>query len=169
MKVLVTGATGFAGTWLVRELMSAGHEALGMPPSSAIDVTDYGAMDELVANLRPDAIAHLAAVSFGPDARRDPDRAFAVNEGGTRSVLSAAARNGRMPVLVASSAEVYGAPKAEDLPLRETAPLLATQPYGLSKIGAEKAAFEAARDLPVAVVRAFNHTGPGQRASQSRL
>jgi GDP-4-dehydro-6-deoxy-D-mannose reductase len=79
-------------------------------------------------------------------------------------VLSAAARHGATPVLVASSSDVYGAPAPEDLPLREAAPLRATQPYGLSKIRAERAAFEAARDLPVAVVRAFNHTGPGQRA-----
>jgi GDP-4-dehydro-6-deoxy-D-mannose reductase len=164
VKVLVTGATGFVGTWLLRELETAGHETVGMPPSSDLDITDHGAVDSFVAEVGPDAIAHLAAVSFGPDARRDPDRAFAVNEGGTRSVLSAAARHGATPVLVTSSSEVYGAPMPEDLPLRETAPLRANQPYGLSKIRTERAALEASRDLPVAVVRAFNHTGPGQRA-----
>jgi GDP-4-dehydro-6-deoxy-D-mannose reductase len=135
-----------------------------MPPSSAIDITDRGAVDAFVAAVRPQAIAHLAAISFGPDARRDPDRALAVNEGGTRSVLMAAARHGTVPVLVASSSDVYGAPEEEDLPLRESAPLRATQPYALSKLAAERAAAEAGREIPAVLVRAFNHTGPGQRS-----
>jgi GDP-4-dehydro-6-deoxy-D-mannose reductase len=158
----VTGATGFAGTWLIRDLEDAGHDAVGMPPSSTLDITDRGAVDAFVAGVRPDAIAHLAAISFGPDARRDPARAIAVNEGGTRAVLSAAA-NHRVAVLVASSSDIYGAPLPRDLPLRETAPVRATQPYALSKVGAERAALEAGRDIPVAVARSFNHTGPGQR------
>jgi GDP-4-dehydro-6-deoxy-D-mannose reductase len=163
VRVLVTGATGFAGTWLMRDLEAAGHDAVGMPPSSTLDITDDGAVDAFVAGVRPDAIAHLAAISFGPDARRDPGRALAVNEGGTRAVLSAAVRHGGMPVLVASSSDVYGAPLPGDLPLSETAPLRANQPYALSKIGSERAALKASRDIPVAVVRPFNHTGPGQR------
>ena len=134
-----------------------------MPASSELDITDRDAVDALVAAVRPDAIAHLAAISFGPDARNDPARALAVNDGGTRSVLSAAYRHERIPVLVASTSEVYGAPASEDLPLRETAPLRADQPYGLSKLAAEDAAWESGRDMPVAVIRAFNHTGPGQR------
>ena len=147
----------------MRDLEAAGHDAVGMPSSSVLDITDGGAVDAFVAGVRPDAIAHLAAMSFGPDARRDPDRALAVNEGGTRSVLSAAVRSGGGPVLVASSSDVYGAPLPEDLPIRETAPIRANQPYGLSKVGSERAALEASRDIPVAVVRPFNHTGPGQR------
>jgi GDP-4-dehydro-6-deoxy-D-mannose reductase len=161
----VTGATGFAGRWLLRDLEAAGHEAIGMPPSSVLDITDRDAVDALVAAVRPNAIAHLAAISFGPDARRDPDRALAVNVGGTKSVLSAAHRHGHTPVLVTSSSEVYGAPLPQDLPLVETAPLRANQPYALSKLAAERAATESGRDMPVAVVRAFNHTGPGQRAA----
>jgi len=163
VKVLVTGATGFAGTWLIRELEAAGHEAVEMPPSSALDITDRSAVTTFVHAARPEAIAHLAAISFGPEARRDPQRATAVNVGGTSAILSAAAELGRIPVLVASSAEVYGAPAPEDLPLRETAPLRATQPYGLSKIETEDAALAPSVGVPVAVVRSFNHTGPGQR------
>lgn len=163
MKVLVTGATGFAGTWLIRELEAVGYEAVGMPPSSALDITDRHAVTAFVSAVRPDAIAHLAAISFGPDARRDPERAIAVNVGGTSAVLSAA-QHGRVPVLVASSSEVYGAPTPEDLPLRESSPLRATQPYGLSKVETEKMALAPTVGVPVAIVRSFNHTGPRQRA-----
>jgi GDP-4-dehydro-6-deoxy-D-mannose reductase len=70
-----------------------------------------------------------------------------------------------VPVLVVGSAEVYGNPDPADLPLRESAPLLTDQPYGLSKLAQEQSAFEAGASLgiPVVVARAFNHTGPGQR------
>jgi GDP-4-dehydro-6-deoxy-D-mannose reductase len=135
-----------------------------MPPSSVLDITDRSAVTSFVHGVRPEAIAHLAAISFGPEARRDPERATVVNVGGTSAILSAAAAElDRTPVLVASSAEVYGAPAPEDLPLRETAPLRATHPYGLSKIETEKAALAPSVGVPVAVVRSFNHTGPGQR------
>lgn len=169
MRVLITGATGFAGPWLIRELEAAGHEAIGAPGSAELDITDVAAVGVFVASARPDAIAHLAGVSYGPEARRDPARATAVNAGGTRAVLSAAKTLGRdrgrpMPVLITSSSEVYGMPAAADLPLRESAPLATTQPYGLSKLAQERVAFEfdAEPDVQVVVTRAFNHTGPGQ-------
>ncbi len=167
MRFLVTGATGFAGWWLVRELEAAGHEAVATPPSSLFDITDPVAVAAMVADARPDAVAHLAAVSYGPDATREPDRAFAVNEGGTRSVMIASAAARRpIPVLVVSSSEVYGEPAAEDLPLTESAPSHADRPYGRSKVAQERVALEsvAAGGPPVVIVRPFNHTGAGQRS-----
>jgi GDP-4-dehydro-6-deoxy-D-mannose reductase len=112
----------------------------------------------------PDAIVHLAAVSFGPDARRDPDRANKVNVDGTRLLIEAAAATKRVPgVLVTGSSEVYGDPS--ELPLTEGAALRPSQPYGISKLEQERVAFESGAELgvPVVVTRAFNHTGPGQR------
>jgi len=162
VKVLITGATGFAGRWLIEELAEAGHDPIPAPPSSEVDVVEQRAVEQLVRSTAPDAIAHLAGISFGPDARRDPERALAVNAGGARNVLRAA---GDRPVLVVSSAEVYGAPAPADLPLGERAPLATDQPYGRSKVALEVAVTEAARSSPGrrAVVRPFNHIGPGQR------
>ncbi len=166
MRVLVTGANGFVGSWLLRELLSAGHDAVGAPSSADLDITDGPAVARLVRDVRPDAVAHLAAVSYGPEARADPARAMAVNEGGTRAVMDAiGAERPGVPVLVTSSSEVYGAPDAEDLPLTEASPLRAVLPYGRSKMAQERVALElgAVSAIPVVVTRAFNHTGPGQR------
>jgi GDP-4-dehydro-6-deoxy-D-mannose reductase len=164
VRVLVTGASGFVGRWLIRELVANGHEAVGAPPSSELDITDRVGVAALLRKTNPDAVAHLAALSYGPDARRAPDLAFAVNEGGTRSVMAAAASMA-VPVLVVSSSEVYGSPIPADLPLTESAPLLAEQPYGRSKLALERAAIEAAAggNLALVIVRPFNHAGPGQR------
>ena len=167
MRILVTGASGFVGGWLIKELVAAGHEPIAAPSSSDLEITDAAAVRALVQRTRPEAVAHLAGMSFAPDARREPDRAYAVNEGGTRSVMAAVvAASSAIPVLVVSSADVYGSPLATDLPLRESAPLRADQPYGGSKIAQERAVFEslAAGGPPAVIVRSFNHVGPGQRS-----
>jgi GDP-4-dehydro-6-deoxy-D-mannose reductase len=164
VKVLITGSTGFVGRWLVRELEAAGHRPVSAPDSSHLDIRDSRAVAELLTSTQPDAVAHLAGIAFGPDARLRPDLAFSVNEGGTRSVMSAAAESRGTPVLVVSSAEVYGTPAPTDLPLGESAPLLAEHPYGLSKLAQERVVLESGGTGPPSViVRPFNHTGPGQR------
>jgi len=166
MRVLVTGATGFAGRWLLRELADAGHHAVAAPPSAALDVTDADAVARLVRDVRPDAIAHLAAVSFGPAAAADPELALRTAVVGTQAVFEGVrAADLRCGVLVSGSSEVYGDPQPGDLPLAEDAPLRATRPYGLVKLAQEGVALAAGARyrIPVVVTRSFNHVGPGQR------
>jgi GDP-4-dehydro-6-deoxy-D-mannose reductase len=164
MKVLVTGATGFAGRWLQAELVGAGHEVVAAPGHRELDLAESPDLGKLFASERPDAVAHLAGVSFAPDATNDPGTAVRVNAGGTRAVFSALdAIGSSAAVLVTSSSDVYGRFEAGDLPLAESLPPRATAAYGKSKVAQENAALEASAGRPVVITRAFNHIGPGQR------
>jgi GDP-4-dehydro-6-deoxy-D-mannose reductase len=163
VRVLVTGATGFVGRWLLPELEAAGHEAVAAPSSADLDLASSPDLGPLIRSVRPDAVAHLAAVTFVPDATRDPDRAWRVNVDGTTALFAGLAAEGsQAAVLVASSADVYGTP--DSLPVRETAELRPQNAYGRSKVAQEEVARAAARAArSVVLARSFNHIGPGQR------
>lgn len=166
MKIFITGAGGFAGRWLTQELEGAGHQVVGPVGHAALDVTDAGAVLAALSDAAPQAVAHLAAMAYAPDARTDPARAFQVAVGGTVNVMEAVRTLSPSPaVLVIGSSEVYGAPAPEALPLTEDSALAPRTPYALSKIGQEGAAlaYGARYGMRLAVARSFNHSGPGQR------
>jgi GDP-4-dehydro-6-deoxy-D-mannose reductase len=172
MRVLVTGATGFVGRWLIAELEAGGHEVLASGGSTRsgerrpVEVTDRSAVTAEIGRHRPDAVAHLAAVSFGPDAASDPGRALAINVGGTINVVGAlGALGGARALLVTGSSEVYGAPDPHDLPLDEASAIAPRGTYGLTKVAQEAIALAHGRAMGLRVVatRSFNHAGPGQR------
>lgn len=181
MKVLVTGADGFVGQWLVRALLGAGHEVTGavrdgtpMPgrldPGELaavrwvpLDLEDATSIQEL-AQERVDGVIHLAAVASSVEAGRDPAHAWAVNAAGTAKLVESFATGGGTAgrMLVVSTGEVYGPGEAR--PRRETDPVKPISPYASSKAAAEIAAIEAGRrtGIGVVVARPFPHTGPGQ-------
>jgi len=165
MRVAVTGADGFVGRWLIRDLAGAGHEVVAAGADRP-DVTDAEALGAWIADSRPAAIVHLAAVSSGTAASKDAERAFAVTVGGTVNLLEAVRRIDPSPiVLIPSSGEVYGRPTPGELPLSEAASLRPHGPYALSKAAQESVALAIGgrSNVRVVVARAFNHTGPGQR------
>jgi len=174
VRALVTGANGFVGGWLTKHLNESGDDVWRStgespqegPKERAVDMTDAAAVGELVAWARPDAVYHLAAVAFGPDASADIGHAFDVTVRGTAYLLEAAARRDSPPlVLIPSSAAVYGGGGGRRL--TESSPIAPVNVYGATKAAQETLglAYHRAGRVPVAVARAFNHIGPGQRES----
>jgi nucleoside-diphosphate-sugar epimerase len=161
--VFVTGADGFVGRVLTARLRARGDEALGSDRDE-LDVADGPRVRAALADARPDAVVHLAAVSFVPEAEHDRARAFRVNYLGTRNVLAAAAAEApRARVLLVSSSTVYGSAAPGAPPFDESAPLRPASAYARTKAAADLlgAAF-AARGLAVWRARPWNHTGAGR-------
>lgn len=171
MRALVTGADGFAGRWLIAHLEASGDKvwSLGRRGGESsrrvyADIRRPADVERAVVSIRPDAIYHLAAVSYGPDAAKDIEDAVAVTVGGTVNLLSACSRLRKRPtVLIVSSAEVYGG--HIDRPLREEDATRPVNAYGSTKLAQEAVglAYHQAGAVNVAIARAFNHIGPGQR------
>jgi GDP-4-dehydro-6-deoxy-D-mannose reductase len=163
-EVLVTGASGFVGPYLVAALEARGKQVVAPAGGAALDLTDRLAVDRFVREVAPAEVYHLAALSSVAASFDDPTPAYAVNVMGTLHLLDAVRKHApQARVLVVSSAEVYGgsAPR-----LFEHSPLLPASPYAASKAAAEMIAIQHARAYGLHVVRAraFNHTGPGQAA-----
>lgn len=178
MRVLVTGVAGFAGPHVAATLAAAGHEVHGLalapanvPGTTAVHVADLleqAALGGVVAAVRPEAVVHLAALSFVPAAEADPRLAVRVNVEGTVALLGAldeAAPAARL--LLVASADAYGRVAPEEVPIHERVPLRPISVYGATKAAAETMALQWARlrRRDVVVARPFNHTGPGQAAS----
>ena len=163
MRALVTGGKGFVGQWLTAHLTDQGDEVTVIDLET--DVADGAAVRRVMADVRPDAVYHLAALTHVGDSWDDPSQVLRVNVLGTAEILAAARSAPGLPrVLVVSSAEVYGVVRADDLPLGEETATLPASPYAASKLAAEAVALQAWRGYgqPVLVVRPFNHIGPGQ-------
>lgn len=163
MRALVTGGHGFVGRWLSAHLDGEGDEVV--VTGEEVDVTDADAVRRSFDDIRPDAVYHLAGWASVGSSWAEPAGAFRVNANGAVHVLDAARRLDPPPrVLIVSSAEVYGRVQPAQLPLTEEAPVSPVSPYAASKVAAEVAARQAflGYELPVFVVRPFNHIGPGQ-------
>lgn len=174
MRALVLGADGFVGRHLVEHLRDAGDspvEAVGPsgrpgPKQIPVDIRDAERVASVIRDVEPDAIYHLAAVAYAPDAAADLCTAVDITVRGTAAVLQAAAGLRRSPiVLVTGSSEVYGDPQVERI--GEDEPLRPVTVYGATKVAQEMVAltFGATHDIPVIATRSFNHIGRGQRDS----
>jgi GDP-4-dehydro-6-deoxy-D-mannose reductase len=166
-RALITGAAGFVGGHLGTRLRSAGVEVHALDRGDA-DIRDLEAMRALVADAAPDVVYHLAGQSSAARSLDDPIETFETNVVGTVSLLEAVRREApRARVVVASSADAYGAVPADRLPVDESEPMAPANPYAASKAAQEVVAMQYARTyaLDVVVARSFNTVGPGQSSS----
>jgi GDP-4-dehydro-6-deoxy-D-mannose reductase len=187
VRALVTGAAGFAGQWLCRELLHSGWDVWGTRlddalPDGALDADsaksvrwwsgDLRAADsahEMIGAARPDAIFHLAGIAHVPSANADPAGTLDVNVIVAARILGdvrTRRATGTLDpvVIVVGSGEQYGRHEAAELPLTESAAQNPMGVYAASKAAQEVLALEAHRTggVRVIAVRPFNHTGPGQ-------
>ena len=179
MRALITGVAGFVGGHLAETLLAQpGWEvwgslivetdrALAIPGVQAIsaDLREPEQARVLVETARPDAVFHLAAQAYVPQAWADPWGTYHTNIRGQLNLLEAISQvklNAR--VIVVSSNEVYGLVQPEDLPLHENSPLRPNNPYAVSKLAQDFMGLQyfLDRKLPIIRVRPFNHIGPRQ-------
>ncbi len=167
MRVVLTGAGGFAGRWLSRRLVLDGSQVFGLVrrvPTDGIDGVSYLEQDILdgegvaaaMASIQPSVVFHLAAMTHLGRCQASPELAFATNVAATRNVFQAMPRNARG--VFASTCHVYGRPVTD--PIREDHVLNPSGVYAQSKVEAE--AVVASIDRDVVIARAFHHSGPGQ-------
>jgi nucleoside-diphosphate-sugar epimerase len=167
-RALITGIQGFTGHYLALALEKVGYEVYGIAtdPAQAVrrvykaNLCDSEQMNAVAEAVRPDVVAHLAAISFV--GHGDAEAIYRVNIVGTRNLLEALARLPRPPVsiLLASSANIYGnAPVGF---IDESAPPAPANDYAVSKLAMEYMAHLWMDRLPLVIVRPFNYTGVGQ-------
>jgi UDP-glucose 4-epimerase len=173
VRVAVTGGAGYIGSTAVARLvaradevvvidnLAKGHEQ-ALPdgvPLARIDICDRSATTSALRDFRPDAVLHFAALTIAPESVRDPAPYWRVNTGGTLNVLDAMRDAGVAALVFSSTAAVYGNP--EQIPIAEDAPLEPINPYGASKLAAERiiSSYAAAYGLAYAALRYFNVAG----------
>ena len=150
MRALIMGGAGSIGSRLAAALVTRGDEVLSLDvstepvvPSDAFarvdarigSVQDAAAVDEVVAEFRPDVIFHLAAILSGL-AETDSELAWRVNVDGTRNVLEAARNFGTRKVVFTSTVATYGARLPE--PITEDVPQWPSGLYGVTKVLGER-------------------------------
>lgn len=175
-RILITGGTGFVGSYLVPFLKFRGAELTVLSTSSAIiqevgveyfkaDIRHSDDVGAVVRAVNPEQIYHLAGVTSVAESWNNPRLAFDVNVAGTLNLFESAMRLPSPPrILNVSTAQVYA--QSYDA-LEETAPLGPDNPYAATKAMAELLAVQYRQSTSGGIItaRAFNHTGPGQLPS----
>ena len=167
-RALITGLGGFTGDYLAQSLRAAGYRVFGTAHGAEaagadmyrVDLCDRTALAQVVADVQPDVVAHLAAIAFV--AHGDVDAIYRTNVVGTRNLLEALANLENRPkaVLLASSANIYGNAAVEIID--ESVEANPANDYAVSKLAMEYMARLWHDKLPIVVARPFNYTGVGQ-------
>jgi len=179
MKVLVTGITGFAGSHLVDYLLTLPNvEVMGILRWRSrteniehfrdkvrfveCDLRDASSVRDVIDQLRPERIFHLAAQSFVPTSWTAPTESLYTNIIGQLNLFEAVKKLHILPkIQLACSSEQYGMVHENELPIRETNPMRPLSPYAVSKVGQDALGYQywMSFHIPIIRTRGFNHEG----------
>lgn len=167
-RALITGIKGFTGRYLAQDLAVTGYDVFGTAHGTetqsenlfAVDLCDKQHLQQVLREVQPDVVAHLAAISSVTHG--NVDEIYRVNIVGTRNLLEGLSGLEKKPraVLLASSANIYGNTRTEVI--AETELALPANDYAISKLAMEHVARLWMDKLPIIVTRPFNYTGVGQ-------
>lgn len=194
-RVAVTGAAGYIGSHAALALLESGHEVLGIDDLSRgnrwavdalatfggsrfgflqADILDEPRVTEALGDFGADSLMHFAALAEVSESVREPLRYWRTNAAGTISLLRAAGVAGVRRIVFSSTCATYGVPPPEAIPIVESCPQRPINPYGASKLAAERVLIDAVTadrlnldaivdsggaPLAVAILRYFNVAG----------
>jgi GDP-4-dehydro-6-deoxy-D-mannose reductase len=180
MRVLITGVTGFAGSHLADLCLTKKDvELFGIIRWRSrteniehiwdrielleCDLRDATSTREVIEEVRPDWIFHLAAQSFVPTSWKAPSESLTTNVIGQLNIFESVRKlDLDCRIQIACSSEEYGMVHPEEVPIKETNPLRPLSPYGVSKVGQDMLGYQYFMSYGMKIIRTrgFNHTGP---------
>jgi len=179
-KVLITGITGFAGSYLAEHLLAKKNYYVFGTYLLDKSIENVDAIKKdiklfkvnlllpretnvVIKKIRPNLIFHLAALTSPANSFKYPQKTLTNNIIAQLNVLNSVKRNNLLDtkILIISSADIYGIVKKEDLPIDENTPLMPLSPYAVSKIAQDFLGMQyfLAYKLKIVRVRPFNHIG----------
>lgn len=182
-NILITGISGFAGSFLSEYLISQNKgkifgtyleetslkniESLKTKVNLfKLNLIDEKKVLDIVNQIKPDLIFHLAALTSPKASFDNPFETIQNNVKGELNLLEAVRKLNLLNtrILITSSAEIYGVVKRKDLPIDEETPLMPTSPYAVSKITQDFLALQYFLSYKIKIIRVrpFNHVGPRQ-------
>ncbi|MBI4010642.1 MAG: GDP-mannose 4,6-dehydratase [Candidatus Aenigmarchaeota archaeon] len=180
-RIMITGITGFAGSWLAEKLLGKdGVRVFGLKRESSSldnvkhlkgkmtllngDVLNEDSLIDALKESEPDIVFHLAAQALAKIGYDEPFKTFSLNFTGTMNLMDAIRRYDSKIIKIhfASSSNVYGYVKPEEIPVNEKQEIKPFEMYGISKASADSLcrSYSNAYGMPIVVTRAFHHEGP---------
>lgn len=171
-EVLVTGGAGYVGSHVAKALSAAGFTpvtvdnlergneiAVKWGPLEKVDLLDADGLSGVFARYSPVAVLHFAAYAYVGESMTDPYKYYRNNVGGTLNLLEAMRRADCHRIVFSSTCATYGLPDA--VPISEETPQNPVNPYGQSKLMAERilAGADVSHDLRHICLRYFNAAG----------